>query len=197
LSAGTAGNPEAARAVSRCYGALFFAVFGGAWLFLAAYAFGRLSRFEGGLIAAVMVLFVIAAMRLQRRGKDAGKDAVPAEERRRNDRLFGIVNTVTWIAVFLVFLIFPRIGHADLAIPAVALIVGLHFFPMPPLYRHTANLVTGACIAVWAILCPMLFQGDRMIGFAAVGVGFALWLSAAWALKTAVRLLRGGADDRF
>jgi hypothetical protein len=190
LNPGAAGNPDAARAVSRCYGALFFAVFGGAWLVLAAYAFGRLSEFEGVLIAAVAILFVIAAMRLQRRGKDPGKDAVPAEEQRRNDRLFGIVNAVTWIAVFLVFVIFPRIGLQDLAIPAVALIVGLHFFPMPPLYRHTANLVTGACIAVWAIVCPMLFQGDRMIGFVAVGAGLALWLSAAWALKTAVRLLR-------
>lgn len=190
MVAPTARNPVAARAVSRCYGALFFAVFGGAWLLLAAYAFGRLSRTEGGLIAAVMVLFVIEAMRLRHRGKDAGKDAVPAEVRRKNDRLFGIVNAVTWIAVFLVFLIFPRIGHADLAIPAVALIVGLHFFPMPPLYRHTANSVTGACIGLWAIVCPVLFHGDRMIGFVAVGVGFALWVSAAWALKTAVRLLR-------
>ena len=190
MSAGVAGNLDAARAVSRCYGALFFAVFGGAWLLLAAYAFGRLSKFEGGMIAAVVVLFVIAAMLLLRRGKDAGKDAVPAEEQRRNDRIFGIVNAVTWVTVFLVFVIFPRIGHEDLAIPAVALIVGLHFFPMPPLYRHTANLVTGACIAVWAVVCPLLFQGDRMIGFVAAGAGLALWVSAAWALKTAVQLLR-------
>jgi hypothetical protein len=142
------------------------------------------------MIAAVVVLFVIAAMLLLRRGKDAGKDAVPAEEQRRNDRIFGIVNAVTWVTVFLVFVIFPRIGHEDLAIPAVALIVGLHFFPMPPLYRHTANLVTGACIAVWAVVCPLLFQGDRMIGFVAAGAGLALWVSAAWALKTAVQLLR-------
>jgi len=189
LDAGVAGNLYAARAVSRCYGALFFAVFGGAWLLLAAYAFGLLSKLEGVLVAAVVVLFVIAGMRLRRRGKDAGKDAVPAEGQRRNDRIFGIVNAVTWIMVFLVFLIFPRIGHEDLAIPAAALIVGLHFFPMPPLYRHTANLVTGACIAVWAIVCPMLFQGDRMIGSVAVGAGLALWVSAAWALKTAAQLL--------
>jgi len=190
LNRGTGGNAYAAGAVSRCYGALFFAVFGGAWLLLAAYAFGRLSKLEGVLIAAVVGLFIVGAMRLQHRGKDAGKDAVPADEQRRNDRIFGIVNAVTWITVFLVFVIFPRIGHQDLAIPAVALIVGLHFFPMPPLYRHTANLVTGACIAVWAIVCPMLFQGDRMIGFVAAGAGLALWASAAWALKTAVQILR-------
>jgi hypothetical protein len=183
------GNPDAARAVGRCYGAMFFAVFGGTWLLLAAYAFGCLSASVAGPIAVVVFLFVIAASRLQRRGKDAGKNAFPEEEQRQNDRAFGIVNAVTWIAVFLVFLIFPRIGHEDLSIPVVALIVGLHFFPMPPLYRHPANLATGACMAVWAVSCPLLFHGDSMIGFVAAGAGLLLWTSAVWALKTAGRLL--------
>jgi hypothetical protein len=168
---------------------LFFSVFGGAWLLLAAYAFGRLSIIWAGLIAAAIILFVILSIRI-RRGKDAGKDAFPEEEKRRNDRTFGIINAVTWIAVFLVFQILPRLGHADLAIPAVVLIVGLHFFPMPPLYRHRANLVTGACLVIWAVLCPLLFNGDRMIGFAALGAGLILGAAAAWALKTASALLR-------
>jgi hypothetical protein len=183
------GNADAARAVGRCYGALFFSVFGGAWLLLGVYAFGRLSKLGACLIAAAVVLFVISAVRLQRRGNDAGKGAFPEEERRRNDRIFGIVNAITWIAVFLVFQILPRLGYQDLAIPAVVLIVGLHFFPMPPLYRHRANLVTGACMAVWAILCPLLFHGDNLIGFAALGAGLALWAAALWALKTAGQLL--------
>jgi hypothetical protein len=187
--AGATGNADAARAVGRCYGALFVSVFGGAWLLLAAYAFGHLSKLGACLIVAAVLLFVIPAIRLQRRGKDAGKDAFPEGERRRNDRIFGIVNAVTWIAVFLVFQILPRVGHEDLTIPAVVLIVGLHFFPMPPLYRHRANLVTGACMAVWAILCPQLFHGDSLIGFAALGAGLALWAAAAWALKTASQLL--------
>src|SRR5580698_1277431 len=172
-------------AVGRCYGAMFFTVFGGAWLLLAAYAFGHLSIPADSLIAVVVLLFLTAAIRLKRRGKPAEETA----ERKRNDRAFANVNAVTWIAVFLVFQIFPRIGHQDLAIPAAALIVGVHFFPMPPLYRHTANLVTGAGIAVWAVICPMLFHGDRMIGFVAAGTGLVLWASAAWALNTARGLL--------
>jgi hypothetical protein len=142
------------------------------------------------LIAAGMLLFVIPAVRLQRRGKEAAKGAVPEAEQRRNDRIFGIVNAVTWTAVFAVFQILPRLGHEDLAIPAAVSIVGLHFFPMPPLYRHRANLVTGVCLVVWAILCALLFHGDRLIGFAAAGAGLALWAAAAWALKTASQLFR-------
>jgi hypothetical protein len=184
------GNADAARAVARCYGALFFSIFGGAWLLLATYAFGRLNKYGACLIGGAIGLFVIPAMRLRRRGKAAGKDAFPEAERRRNDRIFGIVNAVTWIMVFLVFQIFPRLGFEDLTIPAVVLIVGVHFFPMPVLYRHRANLVAGACMAVWAILCPLLFHGDNMIGFAAAGAGLALWIAAGWAIKTARQLLR-------
>ena len=97
----------------RCYAVLFLASFGGAWLLLAAYAFGRLSILRACLIAAVIVLFVIAAMRLQRRGKETGENAFPEAERKGNDRIFGIVNAVQWIAIFLVFLILPRgSGHS-------------------------------------------------------------------------------------
>ncbi|MGA2879586.1 MAG: hypothetical protein ABSG13_11600 [Bryobacteraceae bacterium] len=187
-------NVDAARAVGRCWGALFFSVFGGAWFLLAAYAFGRLNPLDAGLIAIGVILFVLLALRLQRRGQDAGKDAFPEEERRRNGRVFGIVNAITWIAVFLAFQIFPRVGHPDLAIPAVVLLVGLHFFPLPPLYRHRANLVTGGCLVLWAILCPLLFRGGTMIGFAAAGAGLVLWASAAWALRTANCLGRLGSE---
>src|SRR5208337_3314459 len=50
-----------------------------------------------------------------------------------------------------------------LIIPAVELIVGLQFYPFPPLYRPRANLVTGACIVVWTIACLLLFHGDSLI----------------------------------
>ena len=186
---GAPGKRDAARALGRCHGAIFLSLFGGAWLLLAAYAFGRLTALAALLIAAGAALFVMTAMRFRRRCGKIAEGAFPDGERRRNDRIFGIVNAVTWISVALVFQLLPRLGYKDLAFPAVALLVGLHFFPMPPLYRHPANLVVGACMVVWAILCPLLFHGDRMIGFVASGAGFVLWVGAASALMTASHLL--------
>jgi len=184
------GNRRAATAVGRSYGALFFSIFGAAWLVLAVYALGRLDKVVASLVAIAIFLFVAAAIQIQRRGKEAAKNAYTEDEQRRNDRAFGIVNAVTWIAIFLEFQILTRLGRQDLAIAGVVLIVGLHFFPMPPLYRHRANLVTGTFLVAWAILCAVLFKGDRMIVFSALGAGVTLWISAIWALMTAGRLLK-------
>ncbi len=122
---------------------------------LAAFAFGSLSGLRAVAIAVGLILLVSSAVRLLGRGRDAGKNAFPEEEQKRNNRIFGIVNAVTWVSVFLVFQILPRLGLGDLSVPAVVLIVGLHFFAMPPLFRHRANLVTGAVMVVCAILCPL------------------------------------------
>jgi hypothetical protein len=184
-----AQKQQAARAVGRCHGAMFFSVFGAAWFLLSAYAFGRL-KIVALPIAVAAAILVLVAMRLQGRGKDAGKDAIPAQEQKRNDRMFGIVNAVTWISVALTFQILPRLGYRNLVFPAIVLIVGLHFFPMPPLYQSRANLVGGTCMVAWAILCPILFRGDRIIAFVALGAGIVLWGGAAVALKTASHLLR-------
>ena len=169
---------------------MFFSVFGGAWFLLATYAFGRLNKLVIFVIVAFVALFVITARRLQRRGKQASINAFPAIERQRNNRVFGIVNAVTWMLVAVIFQIMPRLGHPDLAFPTVVLLVGLHFFVLPPLYRHRANLLVGAVMVVWAMLCPLFFTGDRMIGFVAAGAGVILWAGAAWALRTAGQLLR-------
>jgi hypothetical protein len=184
------GNREAAVAVGRCYGALFFSIFGGLWLLLSAYAFGRLDRIRIGLIAAAVLLFVVTAIRLQRRGKEAGTGAFPEEQTKREDRLFGIINAVQGLAIFLDMFLLPRTRYAQFSISVAVLIVGLHFFALPPLYRHRANLVTGALLTSWVIVCCLLFREDPLIAWTALGAGLVLWGSSAWALRTASRLLR-------
>ncbi len=186
----TTVSRSAAQAVGRCYGALFFAGFGGAWLLLSAYAFGRLNRIGAAGIGFLVLVFAAIAVRLMRRGTGPALNAVPANEQSSNDRRFGIVNAVTWVSVFLVFQVFPRLGIKDLDIPAVVFLVGAHFFPMPPLYRHRSNLLLGGALMFWAVLCPLVFRGDSMIALVALGAGLALWTAAVWALMTAARLLR-------
>ncbi len=139
--------------------------------------FGQLTIARSILLAVVTFLLCISAVTIMKRAKDWGDNAYLEEERKRNDRSFYIVNALTWISVALVFQILPRIGHRDLSIPAVVFLVGLHFFPVPPLHRHTANLVMGACLMIWAVLCPVVFMAmpcwpcHRRRGFDATDFG--------------------------
>jgi hypothetical protein len=94
------------------------------------------------------------------------------------------------VAIFLDMFLLPRTRYAQFSIPVAVLIVGLHFFALPPLYRHRANLVTGALLTSWAIDCSLFFREDALIECTALGAGVVLWGSAAWALRTASRLLR-------
>ena len=63
---------------------------------------------------------------------------------------------------------------------------------MPPLYRYTANFVTGGFLIVWAVFCAIAFRtdGNREAAFVAFGVGTALWSSSAWAILNAKRLFQ-------
>ncbi len=198
------GNRGAARATGRCYGAMFFALFGGAWWWLAAYAAGllrttthgsKIAVVVYGAIAAVVVLLLVTAVQVQKRGSQAAIDAYPAEQVRRNGRAFGILNAVQWVAIILVTQILVRTGRTNLAIDAVVLIVGLHFFAMPPLYRSRANTMTGVWLTTLGIVCPLLFhvsgygESDAMVTVSAAGAGIVLWSSAFIGLRAARRLL--------
>jgi hypothetical protein len=138
-------------------------------------------------IAAVVGLFVITVSRGQRCLYQAAKNAAPKDEQRRNNRAFGIINAVTYAAVFMLFLVLPELVSRTLCSPDVA-IVELHFFALPSLYQHRANLLSG--MVIWAVACVFLFKadGNRMAAFVTHGAGIALWVSAAGALNTATQL---------
>ncbi len=183
--------PDGMRAAGRCVGALFFTIFGGCWLLLACAYAKRFDAVPVCSIAAVAILLATGALRLRSRAARVVEPSLPKEGKRRDDRVFGAINAVTYTAVFLLFLILPRFGLQNYIFPGFVLLVGLHFFPMPPFYQHGANLVTGGFMVVWAVVCAVAFRadGNRMAAFVAGGAGVALWLSAGWALRTAGALL--------
>lgn len=182
---------NAARAEGRCVGALIFSTFGGVWLLLSLAYFGALRAPISIAVLGVVLVFAGIAWTQMRRAKPLAANAYPEEERSRNDRAFFIVNGVTYGLVFLLFTLLPPLGLSNYVFPGFVALVGLHFFPMPPLYRHRANLVTGGFMVIWSVFCAVYFSNDRhrIVGFVTLGAGLALWASSVWALLTAQRLL--------
>jgi len=180
------------RAHGRCTGALIFSVFGGCWFLLSCAYFQQFRLMKIVPICIASGLLALAASRLQHARPVAVLEGTLKRQKEADDRTFGIINAVTYSAVFLLFLILPRLGLQNYIFPGFVALVGFHFFPMPPLYRHTANVVTGALMIVWAIFCVVVFRadGNREAAYVTFGAGIALWSSSAWALLTAKRLFQ-------
>jgi len=183
---------QAARGVGRCYGAMFFVVFGSMWLLLGIYASGHFSAALAAPVGVTAVAVALFARRMRKRGATLAEGAYEAEDRKKNARAFGILNGVQWVLVGAIFLTLPRFGRSDLAVAAATFVIGMHFFFMPPHFRHAANAVTGAALVAVAVTSVVFATGDATIAWAGIGCGCVLWCSALWALKTANALLPTG-----
>ena len=180
-------NSILARAKGRSIGTLFFSAFGGLWLAVSLYAFGLLTHMAELIVAFLTFAFIGAAVWLLRA---IPRGVKPDPQREHDGRMFGLVNAAQGLALFLTFMVANHLHHPNAAFPVAVLIVGLHFFAMPRSYRLLSNLVTGAALVLAAALCPVLFQGDAMVGAVTFCAGLILWGSATWALRTAFVLLR-------
>lgn len=177
-------------AAGRCIGAMLFSFFGAAWLALALYAFGLLHWPTVLVLAAVAALTIALARHLLARMKIAIDREPPHPRQKQDDRSFAGINAAQGVAIFLLFAVLPRHGYQEFAVAGAAIVIGIHFLVMPPLYRSRSNLVLGGALSVWGLLCMIVFHGDRMIAFVAAGAGIMLWFITAWALRTAFVIAR-------
>jgi hypothetical protein len=98
------------------------------------------------------------------------------------------------IGLFVINNLAINLGHADLVIPAMALVVGLHFLPIAywspfrPLYILAAVIITGAVVGV-LIAQP---TGGAVAGFTAA---VALAGAALAAMRREIRAKRVGRTD--
>ena len=174
--------PSAALA-GRAIGAMFFSIFGGAWLGLWAY-----SEFTGSIAAVIPVIAGTAF--LLWRARLTYKANAPAMHREKNSpqskkrqRIFNLINAAQWLAVFAVAGLLSMTGHAALILPAVIFIIGVHFIPLARLFMYKPHYVTGLSLVILAIGYPLLAAEGPTSGIGALGAGLILWFSAGWALS--------------
>lgn len=180
-------NYKLARVKERSIGSLFFSIFGGLWLFVSFLAFGLLTRWVVLLLALGMLAFIAVAVWFL---QAVPNEVKPEPQRERDGSMFGVVNAVQGVAIFLDFLLANRFHHPDIAFPFAVLIVGLHIFALPRSYWIPSNLITGAILVIAAVSCMILFHGDAMVGAVTMCAGLTLWCSAVWKLKTAFHFLQ-------
>ena len=161
---GTEGVGDREDLIGRATGAMVMALFGLLWALgcagvLVAGALGPILLASSAVVTAILVA---ASLRLRR----AAQRALPSETRssrraavpahadliRWRFRLVGVVQGLgIGIAVFACV----RFGRPELIPAAAALIVGLHFFPLAPLFRVPLYYATGAALCLVAAATPI------------------------------------------
>lgn len=172
-------------------GALFMAVFGAIWAAAGAPAVG------GATGTVLLLLFwtvaaalCVGAMRLRRAARGLPGDDSPQARARRGRiiRRFNLVFGLQGVAIALAVFLLVRYDLGTLVPAVVALIVGVHFFPLAGLYGVRAYHATGAALCVVGLAAFPLAAQSRL---PVVGLG-----CAAVLLATAAHVLYFGRTRR-
>jgi hypothetical protein len=166
----------------RAIGALFFFVFGGAWLALWAWFTFSPRWLPLTAIAIISTALLLLAWRIYRANVSLeAKVETPAEK--RQSFWFNVINAGQWVLMFVAANVLIKLGLSGWILPALIGIVGLHFIPLAPLLANPAHYLTGSALILLAVVYPMLADGGPRSALGALGAGLILWISAAWAVS--------------
>lgn len=104
----------------------------------------------------------------------------PAQQGRQ--RWFHIINVGQWVLILIVGNVLANLGFGAWVIPAVILIVGLHFLPLAWLFSNSVRYATAAGFIVLAVSYPFFAAGGPADPVGCLGAGLILWLSAVMGL---------------
>jgi len=90
---------------------------------------------------------------------------------------FGIIFGAEGLGIFIAINIVINLGHADLTIPVMALVVGLHFFPLAKVFKRSIDYYLASWSTIIAILAIAFVLNRIMTENAAMaftGIGIAI-----------------------
>jgi len=157
----------------RSTGAIVLSFFAAVWAFLALHTSDQVLWMQV-MPFALSGALILAAL-------NAGRHAVPPtpEERKRIGRTVMIWSFIEGLAIFAGVNVLGNIGHAEWTLPLIAVIVGLHFFPLAIGLRAPIYWLTGlgliAVAAAGVVLVPFGTTQDAAIG---LGCASVLYLTA-------------------
>lgn len=166
----------------RAIGATVLAIFGGVWLGLWNHRAAPARLWMYGVIGAVALAILLLARDHYRRceADPAGWAETPGQRRRQ--RWFHIINVLQWVLILVVGNVLANLGLGSWVIPAVILIVGLHFLPLARVLSNPVHYATGTAFILLAAVYPFIAAGGPEDPVGCQGAGLILWVSALAAL---------------
>ena len=153
------------------------------------------------IFPALSIVFVINAVKLFGIAKYYPKLTSEADlaEEKRMGKWFGIIFGAEGLGIFIGINVVINLGYPQLTIPVLALVVGLHFFPLAKVFKRTIDYYLASWSTIVAILSIILTLNKTLaesgtLAFTGVGIavatsGYGIYmLLSGWALpKVAVK----------
>jgi len=107
--------------------------------------------------------------------------AEDAEAAAGSGQSFFIVVALEGAATFLAVNLAANLGHPQLEMPAVALVVGLHFLPLARIFRRPAYVATGLALCGLAAASAFI-DGPERVALLGLGAAATLWLTLLFSI---------------
>jgi len=166
------------------WGAIIMSFFGALFAALTlAFQFGW-TGLELGLPFGLFVIIALAAAAIIRR---PGEGIAPSE---RAERVIMWSSIGEGVGLFLAANLVINLGHREMLLPAMAVVVGLHFLPMG--YAIPFRPYYGLGIALLGAAAAGFVLGGAVSGFAGA---IALWVAALLALRRDMQAKSASSGD--
>jgi hypothetical protein len=168
-------------------GALIYAIVSALWVAVAR-SVGHVhsSLVLGGATVLLALLVGAAAWTLLR----AARVQASPESSSELGKAFGIIFAAQGVGIGVGSGVLAGFGQARWIAPWVAVVVGLHFFPLAHLLKLFFDYVLGAAILLWVGTIVLSLPSDGWASYVALGTALLLWLAGWGRLWVAHRAVR-------
>ncbi|HMH20857.1 MAG TPA: beta-glucosidase BglX [Puia sp.] len=147
--------------------------------------------------AAICLVFIIAGIRLFLISGKFPKFTTDADkaEGKKMGRAFGIIFGIEGLAIPVASVILVLLGHDRYILPAIALIVGLHFYPMARIFQRQIDYYIATWTCLISLISMTMIAGDSrsepfILAFLGIGVALATTTYGIYMLASGRQLLK-------
>jgi hypothetical protein len=169
---------------SRARSALFGSFAGSMWMCWSNAFIGTAVKFWGPAVSLLAVGVIVWSIRRVRSIRQCAGSSVGTKSSIRLSLLFWVIVAVEFLAAGGAGFLLWRTGRSQLIPIAIALIVGLHFFPLARVLRMLQLNATGLGMVLIAAASLVIPQPDVRNVAACAGIGLFMWAKAFVALHS-------------
>jgi hypothetical protein len=147
-----------------------------------------------GIIIITFISYAIYLFGISKRFPKLESQADKLEGKRAG-KWFGIIFGAEGLGIFVAINIVVNLGHADLTIPVIALVVGLHFYPLAKIFKRTIDYYLATWTTIIAIIAIVLilkkvYPPANVDAFVGIGTAIATSCYGLYMIYTGRRLAK-------